>query len=99
MTEVAIAKGSLSAGAREMGVAIPTLTRKVADLEALLGARLLTRTTRKLSLTHAGVEYVDAARRILDQSLVCQSRMTSRLSIERHRRNRPNSLATTGAGP
>jgi DNA-binding transcriptional LysR family regulator len=67
MLFAAVEKGSLSAGAREMGVAIPTLTRKVADLEALLGARLLTRTTRKLSLTHAGVEYVDAARRILDQ--------------------------------
>jgi DNA-binding transcriptional LysR family regulator len=67
MLLAAVEKGSLSAGAREMGVPIPTLTRKVAELEALLGARLLTRTTRKLSLTHAGIEYVDAARRILDQ--------------------------------
>jgi DNA-binding transcriptional LysR family regulator len=55
MLLAAVEKGSLSAGAREMGVAIPTLTRKVADLEALLGARLLTRTTRKLSLTHASL--------------------------------------------
>lgn len=67
MLLAAVEKGSLSAGAREMGVAIPTFSRKVADLEALLGAQLLTRTPRKLSLTHAGIEYVDAARRILHQ--------------------------------
>lgn len=67
MLLAAVEKGSLSAGAREMGVAIPTLSRKVADLESLLGAQLLTRTTRKLSLTDAGIAYVAAARRILDQ--------------------------------
>jgi DNA-binding transcriptional LysR family regulator len=67
MLLIAVEKGSLSAGARAMGVAVPTLTRKVADLETLLGAQLLTRTTRKLSLTDAGIAYVSAARRILDQ--------------------------------
>ena len=67
MLLVAVEKGSLSAGAREMNVAIPTLSRKVSDLEALLGAQLLTRTTRKLSLTDAGLAYVAAARRILEQ--------------------------------
>jgi DNA-binding transcriptional LysR family regulator len=46
---------------------VPTLSRKVADLEALLGTRLLTRTTRKLSLTDAGLSYVAAARRIIEQ--------------------------------
>lgn len=67
MLLAAVEKGSLSAGAREMGVAIPTLTRKVSDLEAVLGAQLLTRTTRKLSLTDAGIAYVASARRILEQ--------------------------------
>ncbi|MGX9431398.1 MULTISPECIES: LysR family transcriptional regulator [Bradyrhizobium] len=67
MLLAAVEKGSLSAGAREMGVAIPTLSRKVGELETLLGAQLLTRTTRKLSLTDAGMAYVAAARRILDQ--------------------------------
>ena len=63
----AIEAGSLSAAARDMHVPVPTLSRKVADLEALLGTKLLTRTTRKLILTDAGVAYAEAARRILEQ--------------------------------
>jgi len=63
----AVEKGSLSAAAREIRVPVPTLSRKVADLEALLGTQLLTRTTRKLSLTDTGLAYAAAARRILEQ--------------------------------
>jgi DNA-binding transcriptional LysR family regulator len=63
----AIDKGSLSAAAREMGVPVPTLSRKVADLESRLGTQLLTRTTRKLTPTEAGVAYAAAARRILEE--------------------------------
>ena len=59
--------GSLSSASRSMNVPLATLSRKVADLEALLGARLLIRTTRQLTLTDAGSAYVAAARRILDQ--------------------------------
>lgn len=63
----AVDKGSLSAAAREMGVPVPTLSRKVADLESRLGTQLLTRTTRKLTPTEAGVAYAAAARRILEE--------------------------------
>jgi DNA-binding transcriptional LysR family regulator len=63
----AIEKGSLSAAARDMRVPVPTLSRKVADLEAQLGTQLLTRTTRKLILTDAGIAYAASARRILEQ--------------------------------
>ena len=59
--------GSLSAAGRTLGVPLATLSRKISDLEALLGARLLVRTTRKISLTDAGVAYVAAARTILEQ--------------------------------
>ncbi len=59
--------GSLSAAARALGVPVPTLSRKVADLEARLGTQLLTRTTRKLALTDAGAAYVASVRRILEQ--------------------------------
>jgi DNA-binding transcriptional LysR family regulator len=48
-------------------VPVATLSRKVADLEALLGAQLLTRTTRKLVPTDAGLAYAAAARRILGE--------------------------------
>jgi DNA-binding transcriptional LysR family regulator len=60
-------QGSLSAAGRFLHVPLATLSRKISDLETLLGTRLLLRTTRKLSLTDAGVAYVAAARRILEQ--------------------------------
>lgn len=60
-------KGSFTAASRDLQVPLATLSRKVADLEAALGARLLVRTTRTLSLTEAGTAYVAAARRILEQ--------------------------------
>lgn len=59
-------QGSLSAAARHLRVPLATLSRKVSDLEKLVGARLLIRTTRSLSLTDAGIAYVAAARRILE---------------------------------
>jgi DNA-binding transcriptional LysR family regulator len=62
-----VEKGSLSAAGRDLRIPLPTLSRKISDLEALLGAKLLVRTTRRLSLTDAGSTYVAAAKRILDQ--------------------------------
>lgn len=59
--------GSLSAGARRLRAPLATISRKVAELERHLGARLLLRTSRRLVLTDAGQAYVAAARRILAQ--------------------------------
>ncbi len=58
--------GTLSAASRALHVPLPTLSRRISDLEAQLGTRLLARTTRKLTLTDAGQAYVAAARRILE---------------------------------
>lgn len=63
----AIEEGSLSAAARQMQIPVATLTRNVNDLEALVGTKLLVRTTRKLALTDAGIEYVAAAKQIIEQ--------------------------------
>lgn len=60
-------KGSLSAAGRALRVPLATLSRKISDLEAHLGTRLLVRTTRALTLTDAGIAYVAAARRIIEQ--------------------------------
>jgi len=59
--------GSLSAAGRALQVPLATLSRRISDLEARLGAKLLIRSTRKLILTDAGIAYVEAARRILEQ--------------------------------
>ena len=59
--------GSLSAGSRKLNAALPSVSRKVAELERHLGTRLLIRTSRNIQLTDAGREYVEAARAIITQ--------------------------------
>lgn len=63
---VAVAdSGSFAGAAARLRISPPAATRAVAALEDRLGTRLLTRTTRRLSLTDAGVRFLDSARRIL----------------------------------
>ena len=50
-------RGGFAAAGRSLGVPKSRLSRRIADLEARLGVRLLQRTTRKLSLTEAGELY------------------------------------------
>ncbi|TCU20075.1 LysR family transcriptional regulator [Rhizobium sullae] len=57
--------GSLSAGSRKLNAPLPSVSRKVADLERHLGANLIIRTSRNLQLTDAGRDYVEAARKIM----------------------------------
>ena len=59
--------GSFTAAGRRLGMPLPSVSRKLAELEAYLGGtRLLTRSTRRLSLTDAGADYVAACKRILE---------------------------------
>jgi DNA-binding transcriptional LysR family regulator len=55
-----------SAASRALGIPVPTVCRKVANLEEKLGVQLLVRTTRKVSTTNSGKQYYDDARRILE---------------------------------
>jgi len=65
---VAVAEtGSLSAAGRRLGIPLSSVSRKIADLEAHLGTRLLTRASRQAALTDAGRDYVAACRRILEE--------------------------------
>jgi len=57
--------GSFSKVAREFGLSQPTVSRTVAALEDRLGVKLLTRTTRQLSLTDAGETLLPRAREAL----------------------------------
>jgi DNA-binding transcriptional LysR family regulator len=50
-------RGGFAAAGRAIGIPKSRLSRRVAELEARLGVRLLQRTTRKLSLTEAGQLY------------------------------------------
>jgi DNA-binding transcriptional LysR family regulator len=51
--------------ARKLRLSPSAVTRLIAALEDRLGARLLQRTTRSVTLTDAGVRYLERARRIL----------------------------------
>ena len=57
--------GGLSAAGRALGLAPSSVSRRIAELEDLLGVRLLQRTTRKLSLTEAGETYYERCRDIV----------------------------------
>jgi DNA-binding transcriptional LysR family regulator len=59
--------GSLSAASRALHTPLPTVSRKIAELEAHLGVRLMTRTSRRILLTEAGESYVAATREILER--------------------------------
>ena len=59
--------GSFSAASRQLRMPLATVSRRISELEAHLRARLMVRSTRKLSLTDAGRDYVAACRRILQE--------------------------------
>src|SRR5262245_42842777 len=61
-----VSAGSFSAASRELRMPLPTVSRKVAELEAHLDAKLLVRGTRKLALTEVGEAYLADCRRILE---------------------------------
>ncbi|HYS67434.1 MAG TPA: LysR family transcriptional regulator [Paraburkholderia sp.] len=65
LLEVADA-GGFSKAAQRLGVATSSVTRLMDALEASLGTALLTRTPRKVSLTDAGIAYVEQVGKVLD---------------------------------
>jgi DNA-binding transcriptional LysR family regulator len=58
-------EGGFAKAARALDLAPPVVTRLVAELEDHLGARLLNRSTRSLSLTEVGESYLEKVRAIL----------------------------------
>lgn len=60
-----VSAGSLSAAARSLDMTPSAISKLLGRLEARLGARLVNRTTRKLTLTAEGEAFYESARRIL----------------------------------
>lgn len=66
-------KGSLSAAAEAFKISAPMAGKHIRSLEELLGTRLLTRTTRRQSLTEIGRTYLEQCRLILEQVRLAES--------------------------
>ncbi len=65
---IAVAEtGSFSAASRRLRTPVPTVSRKVAELEARLKAELFQRSSRRMTLTDAGRSYIEACKRIIEQ--------------------------------
>jgi DNA-binding transcriptional LysR family regulator len=60
------ASASLSACARELGVTTAAVSRRLSQLEAQLGVSLISRNTRRMSVTPEGATLLEHARRIVD---------------------------------
>ncbi|MET0858825.1 MAG: LysR family transcriptional regulator [Telluria sp.] len=58
-------EGGFAAAARKMKISPPAVTRAISELEASMGVRLLTRTTRVVRVTDVGARYAADCRRVL----------------------------------
>ncbi len=61
-------QGGFTDAARKLGISKSAVSKHVSALEARLGARLLNRTTRRVSPTEIGLAYYDRARRVISDA-------------------------------
>ena len=63
-----VAAGGFSAAARRLGLSKASVSREVAALEKRLGAQLLRRTTRRMSLTEVGALFYERCQRVAEEA-------------------------------
>src|SRR3954471_21475474 len=76
---VAVADGgSISEGARRLGLSKSVISERLVELERSLGARLVQRTTRKMSLTEDGVAFLTRGQRIVREATEAAAEIAER---------------------
>jgi LysR family transcriptional regulator for bpeEF and oprC len=81
-------RGSFAGASADLGLSHGTASAVVKEIEAALGVELIRRTTRRMALTDAGLEYLSRARRILDEveeldeSVSERGRVAGRLTVQ-----------------
>ena len=75
--------GSLTAAARDLGLSLAAVSKRLSQLERRLGVQLLKRTTRRLELTAEGRRYLDGARPLLDQLAALEEAVSSQTQVLR----------------
>ena len=76
---------SFARAARALGLTASGVGKSIARLEAELGVQLLSRTTRRVSLTDDGVVFLEHCRRILDELELARSSVSNRRGAVRGR--------------
>lgn len=76
-----VERGGLAAAGRDLGLSPAIVTARLAALETHYGARLLTRTTRAISLTEEGRELLTGARDLVSRAGDMEARI--RLGVDR----------------
>ncbi|MEE3853132.1 LysR family transcriptional regulator [Gordonia sp. LSe1-13] len=72
------AEGSISAAADVLYVAQPTMSAALKDLESRLGRTLFVRSTRGVTLTDDGAEFLGYARQVVEQSELLEQKYLGR---------------------
>lgn len=76
-TFIAVAqRGSLSAAARALDLTPAMVGRRIDALEARLGVRLMTRTTRSLTLTDEGTAFLEDCQRIVEDLAAAEANVS-----------------------
>ncbi len=93
--------GSFSAAADGLGMTKSAVSKRVAALEERLGARLLNRTTRRLSVTDAGAAFHARAARILAEADEAEAEVSRLQAVPRGllRVNAPVTFGINHLGP
>ena len=67
--------GSFTKAARQLGLSRALISRRIIELEARLGVRLLNRSTRSVSLTTEGRAYLSRCKQVLDDMEAAERRL------------------------
>jgi DNA-binding transcriptional LysR family regulator len=76
----AVDSGGFAAASRRLGCPKSTVSKRVGELEAALGARLIHRTSRSFVLTDAGQDFYDHARAALIEAKAAEDSVRSRVA-------------------
>jgi len=74
-----------SAASRALAMPLPTVSRKIAELESHLGTQLLIRSTRKVTVTDSGRRYYEDVHRILDDIGDAESQVSGEYQVPKGR--------------